>query len=98
MRQLVYSEPALADLESILHYLGERHPKAAIRIGEGLLETCNLLLANPELGEKREDLAPHLRMFSYRTYGIYYQTEPSGQRVSIERILHSALDIEQQSF
>ena len=50
MMRLVYLGPALTDIEGILEYIGKDNLMAALRFGEGLLETCRMLETNPELG------------------------------------------------
>ena len=98
MMRLIYSDPALADIEGILHYIGQNNPAAAVRFGEGILDTCRMFETNPELGVRREDLAADLRLFTYRGYGIYYRIDQADQVVMIERVLHPALDVRRQSF
>jgi plasmid stabilization system protein ParE len=61
-----------------------------------MIETCHQLAANPEIGMKRDDLAPALRMFTHQGYGIYYRNLDA--EVTIERVLHPSLDIRRQSF
>ncbi len=45
---------------------------------------------------RREDLAPALRLFTHRGYGIYYRNLDA--EVMIERVLHPSLDVGRQSF
>lgn len=96
MKRLIFSEKFLSDLEDILRFISRDKPEAAIRFVDKLEKECELLSQFPELGAKREELAAGLRLFTFRGYGIYYRNLED--RVRIERVLHSALDVQQQSF
>jgi plasmid stabilization system protein ParE len=60
------------------------------------MPSCHLIAENPEMGMRREDLAPALRLFTHRGYGIYYRNLDT--EVSIERVLHPSLDVRRQAF
>ena len=96
MKPLEFSEKSLADLSGIMAYITQDKPLAAMGFVEKLEQQCTLLTHFPQLGSRREDLANELRLFTYRGYGIYYRDLPD--RVRIERVLHPALDVRQQSF
>jgi len=96
--RLLYSDSALIDIEGILSFIGRDNPDAAVRFGEGILDTCRMFEMHPELGVRREDLTRGLRLFTYRGYGIYYRIDRAKQSVLIERVLHPALDVQRQSF
>jgi toxin ParE1/3/4 len=96
MKRLSYSELALDDLEGILDYIARDKPVAARAFVDALIERCHLIAANPELGMRREDLAPAVRLFTHRGYGIYYRNLDA--EVMIERVLHPSLDVGQQGF
>lgn len=98
MMRLVYADQALSDIDGILDYIGQDNPAAAVRFGEGLLKTVDLLEQNPELGVACENLATGIRVFTYRGYGLYYRFDESQQLVLLERVLHPALDISHVSF
>jgi toxin ParE1/3/4 len=96
MRELVFSLNALEDLIAILEHVARDRPSAAVRLVDELERRCSLLLNNPELGMRRDDLANDLRLFVYRTYGIYYRDMPN--RVRIERVLHGARNVGPEDF
>jgi len=98
MMRLIYADHALNDLEGTMDYIGRDNPAAAVRFGEGLLKTADLLEKNPELGVACHDLAKGLRVFTYRGYGLYYRIDKLQQAVVLERVLHPALDVRRQSF
>jgi toxin ParE1/3/4 len=96
MKRLLYSEFATDDLKGILEYIARDKPIAAIDFVDGIIETCRLIAKNPEMGMRREDLAPALRCFTHRGYGIYYRNLDT--EVMIERVLQPSLDVGRQSF
>jgi toxin ParE1/3/4 len=96
MKRLLYSAFAMADLKGILDYIARDKPIAARAFVEAIIEACHQLAANPEMGMKREDLVPALRMFTHQGYGIYYRNLDA--EVMIERVLHPSLDVGRQSF
>lgn len=96
MKRLLYSELATDDLKGILDYIALDKPIAARTFVDGIIATCRLIAENPEMGMRREDLAPALRLFTHRGYGIYYRNFDAD--VLIERVLHPSLDIGRQTF
>jgi toxin ParE1/3/4 len=96
MRRLVFSERALADLESILHFIARDKPQAASIFVEELSQQCEALCGVPGAGTLREDLAPRLRIYSSRGYGIYFSDLED--RLRIERVLHGRLDVSHRNF
>lgn len=96
MRRLVFSERALADLESILHFIARDKPQAALAFVDELSQQCEALCGAPGAGTLREDLAPRVRLYSYRGYGIYFRD--LDDRLKIERVLHGRLDVSRRDF
>jgi toxin ParE1/3/4 len=96
MKNLVISEKAYDDLLGILTYIARDKPQVAAAFVDKLEEHCKFLAVCPESGTIRDDLAPGVRVFTYRGYGIYFRNLPD--RVRIERVLPPGLDITQQSF
>jgi toxin ParE1/3/4 len=96
MKKLFLSEKAYDDLLQILRYIARDKPQVAARFVDQLEEQCQFLARCPESGTKRDDLAPELRVFTYRGYGIYFRNLTD--RVRIERVLPPGLDISIQDF
>lgn len=96
MKRLLYSAVATDDLKGILDYIARDKPDAARAFVDALIDTCHLIAEHPEMGMRREDLAPELRLFTHRGYGIYYRNLDT--EVLIERVLHPSLDVHRQSF
>jgi toxin ParE1/3/4 len=89
--QLVWTEPAVCDLERIDRYLRRRNPAAARRLGEGLLARVEFLRANPELGRPYTRDLP-FRVLPHRGYQIFYRILPAERRIEICHVRHGARD------
>jgi toxin ParE1/3/4 len=83
---------AVQDLEEIHDFIAEDNPKIALSFINFIEGKCETLARSPEIGRKRENLAPELRSFSCRSYIIFYRHKKSV--IEIIRILHGARDIE----
>lgn len=97
MKRLFYSEKSLEDLDGILHFIARDKPSAAVKFVDALEQQCEQLADAPHAGERREDLAPQLRVLSFRGYGICFRAMDEGG-VRIERVLHGALDVKFEDF
>ena len=83
MSRFDLSRAAEDDLESVWDFIGiERdNPRAAVRVIDRIIETIELLAAQPMLGELRgdfTDVAPDIRSFSVANYVIFYRPIPGG--------------------
>ena len=63
---LLYSQFATHDLNDILDYIARDNSTAARSFVDDIIETCHLIAENPQMGTRREDLAPALRMFALK--------------------------------
>ena len=50
------------------------------------------LAKHPELGRRREELAPGIRSLPFRRYVVFYRLSPTS--LLIVRVLHGARDVE----
>jgi toxin ParE1/3/4 len=96
MKQLVFSEKSLDDLEGILRFIACDKPVAASLFVERLQAQCEALAQFPEIGTRRDDLLEDLRLFSFRGYGIYYRN--LADIVRIERVLRASQNVGIQHF
>jgi len=96
MKRLIYTEKALADFKSILDYIALDNPEASVKLGQGLLETCELIAQQPEIGVRKGTHGSTQRRFTHRGYAIYYRNLEHSVR--IQRFLHPSLDARKQSF
>jgi toxin ParE1/3/4 len=85
---------ALDNLDGIASYIGERDVAAADRVIEALIGCFAKLAENPEIGTKRDDLRPGLRVFSpprpaHNYVVVFYEV---GFGVEINAVIHGARD------
>lgn len=83
-----------ADLDGIADYLIVRNEDAARRVVAALFEAIAAIAENPNLGERRDDLVPGLRVFSpsppAQSYVVCYYVEAT--TVLISDVIHAARD------
>ena len=89
--QLVWTEPAVCDLERIDRYLRRRNPSAARKLGEGLLLRAEVLKTHPEIGRVYDPDLPH-RVLPHRSYKIFYRVLHDDRIVEISHVRHGARD------
>lgn len=89
--ELVWTEPAVCDLERIDRYLRRRNPSAAKRMGEGLLRRVEVLRTHPEFGRVYDLELPH-RVLPHRSYQIFYRVLQDRRTVEIAHVRHGARD------
>ncbi len=68
------------------------NPYAATGLVDLVEQKCYLLAENPEIGRKRDELAPELRCFPVKSYVIYYRCREKG--IEVIRVLSSARDVD----
>jgi len=89
--QLLWTEPALCDLERIDRYLRRRNPPAAKKLGESLLSRVEVLQTHPEFGRVYDPDLPH-RVLPHRNYRIFYRVWHDRRTVEISHVRHGARD------
>ena len=90
MSSVVWTEPAIVDLESVHAYIGQNSEHAADAVVARLLTAGGRAGEFPEVGRmipERED--PAYREVILRPYRILYRLMP-GDEVHILRVLHGA--------
>jgi toxin ParE1/3/4 len=91
-----WTEPASADFLGIVEWLNGKNPTAATRVGQGILDAVEMLVAHPYLGKPgRSPDTRELGVASF-PYLIVYSVEPEAiasdpARVFILRVLHGAM-------
>ena len=93
MARLRISRSARADLNEIFVYIAKDSLESARRLHQGFQEKFKLLVRQPAIGRKREELRPGMRSLPLGNYVIFYQ-EMQGVLV-ILRVLHGARDVQQ---
>ena len=72
-RKLIWTEKASSDIEAIVRYIARRDPSAAARIGFGIYERAQILLAHPETGTILDELRDYgWRKLIFRRWKIVY--------------------------
>ena len=87
--QVVYTEPALADLQEVMAWSWERHPGTSGRFGTALLNHVDLLAKFPYLGTPVRGY-PGIRRLHHSPLHVYYRISQSVKRVEILHFWHSA--------
>lgn len=86
MRDIVWTDEAVAHLEAIVAYTTAFNPTAADRLGRRLIEAANSLAEFPDRG--REATGGMREMTIVWPYVLRYQVE--AERVVILRVRHGA--------
>jgi plasmid stabilization system protein ParE len=86
MRQIVWTDEAVANLDAIVTYVGAFNPAAAQHLARRMIEVADSLA---EFSERGRDVGDGRReMTIVRPYILRYR--PTAERVYILRIRHSA--------
>jgi plasmid stabilization system protein ParE len=95
--QVIWSDEALNDLETIYDFLAEKSQSAAQRITENILGRTKQLEAFPESGPKQETIKASDKEYRYLVEGNYkviYSYQPESQTVHIEIVFDARQDPE----
>ena len=87
--KVVWTEPAVCDLEKIDRYLRRRNPAAADKTGEAILSKAGLLARHPQLGATWEE-DESWRFLVMRPYRIFYRILPEQNAIEISHVRHGA--------
>src|SRR6266581_1940381 len=89
--KIVFSEPAIEDLENIVRFIAQDNPQAAARFGAKLIESVRNLAAFPRFGrvvpEKNDE---NIREIIFKAYRIFYRVKDEARTVEIARFWHAA--------
>jgi len=61
MPRLIWSEPALRDVQRLYRFLAEKNPNAAGRAVKAIRAGVKILSRHPEIGRPAEDMEPEYR-------------------------------------
>ena len=87
------SRLAEQDLLDIWAYIAKDNQNAADRFTDLLIQKCENLCDFPEIGTRRDELAPFLRSFPVGRYTIFYRVADPG--IEVVRILSAYRDLGQ---
>lgn len=86
---IIFTDPAISDLQNIRDYIGKENPSAASRVAIQIIAACDRLEYLPERG--RPGIVPGTReIVSCWPYTIVYRI--LNQNVEILRIWHMSQD------
>lgn len=92
MLSVFYSPEAENDLVGIADYIARDKPEAARSWVHRIRETCQMLAAEPNLGEMRTEFGVvGCRSFSVGNYGIFYRHKEVG--IEVARVVHGSRDL-----
>ena len=87
--KVVWTEPAVCDLERIDRYLRRRNPAAADKTGKAILQKAGLLARHPQLGAVWEE-DDGWRFLVMHPYKIFYRILLGKNAVEISHVRHGA--------
>ena len=85
--QIIYTEPALADLEAILEWSTTRHASTTPSFLMDLFAHVDLLKTFPNAGGPASRPAG-VRMLIHSPFRVYYRVKPNLRRIDILHVWH----------
>lgn len=85
------SRRAKHDLIEIWNYIADDSVASADALVDDFYEVVGALVRHPNLGRRRDELAPGILSFPFGRYVIFYRTLRVG--VEVVRVLHGSRDI-----
>lgn len=85
-----YTEPALADLNSILDYIAEQSPQGAKRVQSRIRYVIELLPNHPHIGLRTDD--PAIRRLTTLPYPYLIFYEITESEIIVHAVRHAARD------
>lgn len=90
MPQVVWTHPALEDLERLFQFLKDKNPESARKAALKIKSTADSLAVNPKIGKRMPDDTDRREVaaaFGKRGYVLRYRLDDSGRAVII-RVWH----------
>ena len=91
MTKPLYTTAAIEDLESILEFISQDKPRAAVRWVSRLEEKCIAISESPESGQMVPHLGDGVRASVLGRYMIFHRI--SNERVEILRVIPGGPDV-----
>ena len=88
--RLRYTVPALADLDAVLEYVGQRSPQGAGRVRARIKAVTDLILRHPRIGSRTAD--PTIRRIGTSPFPYLIFYEVAGDEVIVHAVRHGARD------
>ena len=83
---------ARQDIDEITEFVAAKNVEAAVRVLEKLIDKFETLARFPNMGRRRDDLAPGLRSFPIEEYLIFYRQIEGG--IQIARVVSGFRDLD----
>ena len=96
MRSVRFSPKAESDLEEIGDFIARDNPRRAVTFIDELIELCELIGRSPDAFQSLPNLGPGIRRAVHGRYAIFYTVH--AREVRIERVLHGARSVTEDSF
>lgn len=88
---IVWTKPALDDLEELVRFISADDPSAAVRVGDELVEHVQILQSFPEIGPVfRRRSSGDIRQITCRPFRIFYRVESARKQIFILHVWHGA--------
>ena len=91
MARVVRSPGAVIDMADIVEYIAVHNVTAARRLLDRFDDLFSQLAQNPEMGQRREELAPSARTMLIGNYVVVFR--PISDGVEVIRVVHGARDM-----
>ena len=89
--KVIWSDPAVADLEDICSYIAQDDAEAALRVARGIVAHTDLLATFPFIGPTYpRGSRGALRLIAFRSYRILYEVDERRESVKVVHIRHGA--------
>lgn len=88
--RLLYTRPALADLNAVLEYIAAHSPSGARHVQASIRTSVRLILDHPGVGRRTDE--PTIRRLAVRPYPYLVLYEVTGSDIIIHAIRHASRD------
>ena len=89
--KIIFSEPAIDDLENIVRFISKNNQEASARFGGKLIESVRHLAKFPRIGRVvPEQNDENIREIISKPYRIFYRVKDETQVVEVIRFWHAA--------
>jgi toxin ParE1/3/4 len=87
--KVVWSEPALGQLDEIFAYIARDNPAAATKVAARIRATAALLATTPRIGRATDRPGVFALTMARYPYIIFYRLLPRAEEVRIIRVRHA---------
>jgi len=93
MARVMWTPFAEKSLDQIYDFIAiqQQNPSGAIHVLREIERKCDLYAGQPEMGDRRHELADDLRCFPVGDFVVFYR--PQTQGIGIVLVIHGARDI-----